>query len=104
MKNYVLAYYGEPKFESPEAGAKHMAKWKAWMGALGAVVINPGAPFGKTKTVSAKGVSEGGGANRLVGYSIVQADSIEAVLEMAKRCPHLEHGKIDVAEVMDMKM
>lgn len=104
MKNYVLAYYGEPKFEGPEAGANHMAKWKAWMGGLGAVMINPGAPFGRTKTVGADGVSEGGGANRLVGYSIVKADSMDAAIKMAKECPHLEHGTIEVAEVMDMKM
>lgn len=104
MNNYVFAYYGEPKFESPEAGAKHMAKWKAWMGGLGDVLVDPGTPFGKTKTLSSGGVSDGGGTKRLVGYSIVKADSMDAALEMAKGCPHLEHGTIDVAEVMEMKM
>lgn len=104
MNNYVFAYYGEPKFASPEQGAKHMAKWKAWVGGLGDVLINPGAPFGKTKTVSSGGVSSSGGPNRLVGYSIVKADSMDAALEMAKGCPHLEHGTIDVAEVMEMRM
>jgi|CXWL01.1.fsa_nt_gi hypothetical protein len=104
MTDYVFAYYGEPKFESPEKGAKHMAKWKAWVGGLGDALINPGAPFGKTKTVSTGGVSDGGGPKRLVGYSIVKAKSLDAALEMAKGCPHLEHGTIDVAEAMDMKM
>jgi hypothetical protein len=42
--------------------------------------------------------------NRLVGFSIVEADSIDAAVEMAKKCPHLAHGTIDVAEAMDMKM
>jgi hypothetical protein len=103
MTSYVFTYYGEPKFESPEKGAKHMAKWKAWVGGLGDALIDPGTPFGKTKTVSAAGVSDGG-ASRLVGYSIVKADSMEAAVAMAKRCPHLDHGTVDVAEMMDMKM
>ncbi len=103
MTNYVFAFYGEPKFESPERGAKHMAKWKAWVGGLGDALINPGTPFGKSRTVSTGGVSDGG-ANRLVGYSIVKADSMEDAVAMAKRCPHLEHGTVEVAEVMDMKM
>ncbi len=104
MPNYAFAYYGEPKFESPEEGSKYMAKWTAWMSALGDALVNPGTPFGKTKTVSSGGVSEDGGSNRLTGFSIVKADSMDAALKMAKGCPHLEHGTIDVAEAMEMTM
>lgn len=105
MSNYVFAYYGEPRFKTPEDGAKHMAKWKSWMDGLGDALVNPGVPFKTPKTVSSDGVSDrGGGSNRLTGFSIVKAESMEAALEMAKRCPHLEHGTIDVAEAMEMKM
>jgi hypothetical protein len=104
MPDYVFAYYGEPKFASPEKGAQHMAKWKAWISGLGAALVNPGSPFGKTKTVSSGAVSDRGGSNRLTGYSIVKAGSMDAALEMAKGCPHLEHGTVDVAEVMEMGM
>lgn len=104
MSNYAFAYYGEPKFQSPEEGAKYMTKWKAWVVGLGDALVNPGTPFGKTKTVRSTGVSDGGGSNRLTGYSIVAAENMDAALEMAKRCPHLEHGTIDVAEAMEMKM
>ena len=103
MDNYIFAYYGEPKFKSREEGAKHMAKFKAWMGGLGDALVNPGTPLGKPKTVSSSGVSDGGGSNRLVGFSTVKADSMDAALEMAKGCPHLEHGTVDVAEAMEMK-
>jgi hypothetical protein len=34
----------------------------------------------------------------------VKADSMDAALEMAKGCPHLEHGTIEVAEVKEMKL
>ena len=34
----------------------------------------------------------------------MKADSMDAALEMAKRCPHLEIGTIEVAEVMAMQV
>jgi len=102
MSNYAFAYYGEPKFESPEEGAKYHAKWKAWVGGLGDALVNPGTPLGKPKIVSSGGVSDDGGSNRLTGFSIVKAYSMDAALDMAKGCPHLEHGTVDVAEVMEM--
>lgn len=102
MSNYVLIYYGEPKFGSPEEGAKYMAKWRAWVGGLGDAMVNPAIPLKKSKTVSSGGVSDGAVVKRLTGFSIVKADSMDAALDMAKKCPHLEHGTVDVSEVMDM--
>src|SRR5712691_7947275 len=101
MPNYAFTYYGEPRFESPEEGTEHLARWQAWVGSLGHALVNPGTPFGKAKTVSSGGVSEDGRPDRLTGFSIVKADSLDAAVEMAKRCPHLEHGTVDVAEAME---
>ena len=104
MSNYVIAYHGGKKPETPEEGAKHMAKWKAWVDGLGDAVVNPGTPLGKSKTVSSAGVSDDGGSNPMSGFSIVTADSMDAALEMAKKCPFLEFGgTLGVAEVMEMK-
>ena len=104
MSSYVFAYHGGKRPESPEEGAKYMAKWKAWIGGLGDAVVNPATPLGKSKTVSSAGVSDDGGSNPLSGFSIVNADTMEAALEMAKGCPHLElGGTLEVAEVMEMK-
>ncbi len=103
MSNYVLSYHGGRSPESPEEGAKQMAKWRAWVGGLGDAVVNPGTPLGKPKTVSSGGVSDDGGSDPMIGFSIVKADSMDAALEMAKACPTLEiGGTIAVAEVMEM--
>ncbi len=104
MSNYAFTYYGEPKFESPGEGAKYMAKWQAWAGGLGDALVNPGTPFGRAKTVSSGGVSDDSRSNRCTGFSIVKADSMDAAVGMAKGCPHLEHGTIDVGEAMEMGM
>ncbi len=103
MPNFVFAYHGGKKPESAEEGAKLMAKWKTWVGGLGDAVVNPGTPLGMSKTVSSGGVSDDGGPNPLTGYSVVKADSMDAALEMAKACPFLDMGTIEVAEVMEMR-
>ena len=104
MNNYVFVYRGGLEFKSKEEGAEHMKKWGAWVGGLGDASVNRGSPFGKSKTVSSSGVSDDGGSNHLTGYSIVKAKSLDAALEMAKVCPHLDiGGSIVVAEVMEMK-
>ena len=42
MSNYIFAFHGGKKPESPEEGAKFMERWKAWVGGLGYAVVNPG--------------------------------------------------------------
>ncbi len=101
MPYYVFAYHGGKIPERPEKGAKHMAKFEAWVGGLGDAVVNPGHPLGKSKTVSSSGVSDDGRSNPLVGFSIMKADSMDAALEMAKGYPHLEIGTVEVVEMME---
>ena len=104
MNNYVFVYRGGKQFKSPEEGAKHMAKWGAWVGGLGDASVNRGTPFKKSKIVSSGGISDSG-PDPLTGYSIVKAASLDGALEMAKACPHLDiGGSIVVAEVMEMEM
>jgi len=104
MPNYIFAYHGGTPPEIPEEGAKHMAKWQVWIENLGDTMINPGPPLGMSKTVSENGVADNGGANPLTGFSIIKADSMNTVLEIAKGCPFLEMetATIEVAEVMQM--
>ena len=94
MSNYVFAYHGGKKPESQEEGAKLMARWKAWVGGLGDAVVNPGTPLGNSKTVSADGVSDDGGPNPLMGFSIIKADSMDAALEMAKAARTLKSAQL----------
>ena len=81
-----------------------MKRWKEWMSSLGGALVNPGVPLKKGKTISSSAVSDNNDPQRLTGYSMVQADSLDAVVEMVKTCPHLEHGTVDVAETMQMGM
>ena len=104
MAKYVFAYHGGKMPETPEEGQKVMAAWSDWLQGMGSAVVDGGNPVGPSKTVSADGVEDNGGSNPLSGYSIVEADSLETAVEMAKGCPVLEggHGTVEVAEAMDM--
>lgn len=104
MNTYVFTYYGEPKFAGPEAGTAYKEKWMSWMKGLGAAIVNPGVPTKRGKLVSNSGVSNDDSAERATGFSIIQAQDMDAALGMAKQCPHLEHGTISVAEAMEMEM
>lgn len=108
MPKYVYAYHGAPNFETKEAGAAHMSAWRAWNASLGDAVVDPGLPVGPSMTVQTGGsVAEGGGANPISGITIVQADTMEEALAMAKTCPHITSGgsgTIEVAEALDMEM
>ena len=104
MSSYFIGYRGGRQPASPEEGAKHMAKWKAWVDGLGDAMVNPGTPLGMSRMVSADGVSDDGGSDPMSGFSIVKADSMDAAIEIARDCPFLETGgTLEVAEVMEMK-
>ena len=102
MAQYVIAYLGGAKPDTPEQGAKDMEKWKTWIGDLGSAVVNPGTPMGHSKIVSSDGVSDDLGPDHLSGFSIVEAGSQEAALKIAKSCPFLDYGKLQVSQVMSM--
>ena len=102
MANFIFAYHGGKKPDSPEEGAKMMKRWNAWLEGLGTASIDPGNPVGMSKTVSSSGVADNGGSNPLAGYSVVEADSIDAAVNMAKSCPFVEMGTIEVAEIIKM--
>ena len=65
-------------------------------------MVNPGTPLGKSTIVTVDGVSESDAAKRLTGFSMVTAENIDAAIAMAKACPFLEMGSLEVAEVMQM--
>jgi len=106
MPKYVFAYHGGGMPESEEEGARHMAAWGEWMGSIGEAFVDMGAPCSIAKTVTRQGVSDGGGANPLSGYGLVEAADIEAAVEMAKGCPivTLSDGSVEVAETFEIDM
>lgn len=104
MPKFMFAYHGGSTPETQEEGEKVMAAWMSWMQGLDAAMVEPGNPVGLSSTLTRTGLSDGGGSNPLTGYSIVEAETLEAAAEMGKGCPILEDatGSIEIAQIHEM--
>src|SRR5258705_1728250 len=104
MAKYVFAYHGGSKPTNPDEVKKVMDAWGSWFGALGAAVIDGGNAVGKSSTVKQDGsLVDGGGANPISGYSLIEASSLADAHKKGKGCPILKAGgTIEIAQAMDM--
>ena len=94
MANYLLLYSGGSMPETEAEQAEVMQAWGAWFGRLGSALVDGGNPTsGQAKTIASDGtVSDGPVGTMASGYSIIKADSLDAAVEMARRCPVLQGG------------
>jgi hypothetical protein len=106
MPKYVFAYHGGGMPESEAEQQQHMAAWGAWFEANGASFTDMGAPTGAAMTVGPGGTTEGGGANPITGYGIVEAADMAAACSIAEGCPivDLSGGSVQVAETFEVNM
>ncbi|MCG6857876.1 MAG: hypothetical protein LJE67_07400 [Salaquimonas sp.] len=104
MPKFIFAYHGGKAPQTPEEGKQIMDAWIAWFGKLGPAVIDGGNPCGMSKTVTAKGVENNGGANPVSGYSLISAPDMDAAVEIARGCPMVADGSgsVEVAEALEM--
>ncbi|MBO6603329.1 YciI family protein [Rhodophyticola porphyridii] len=103
MPKYIYVYHGGAKPETEAEQQRVMAAWGAWMDGLGSKLADGGAPVGQSKTVTKDGVSDGGGANPISGYSMVEAADHDEAAKMAAGCPILDDGgTVEVAEILPM--
>jgi len=103
MPQYIITYLGGDQPSSPEEGNQHFAKYKAWLSSLGDSAVSPANPFKNTSTVNSDGTVTTGSATSMSGYTIIEADSMETALEIARACPFLDiGGSLEVSELMQM--
>jgi len=103
MPQYMITYLGGNKPTSPEEGKQHMSKYKAWLSSLGDAAISPANPLKNTNTVNADGTVNPRCTTSMSGFTIIEAGSMEAALEVAKACPFLDvGGSLEVSELMQM--
>ncbi len=103
MAQYVIVYLGGNHPSSPEEGQKHFARYMEWISSLGDSAVSPANPLKDTMTVNPDGTVTTGGSSTMSGYTIIEADSMDAALEVAGACPFLEiGGSLEVSELMKM--
>jgi len=103
VAKYLLVYHGGGMPATDEERNKVMAAWGQWFQTLGGALADPGNPVSQTKTISDGGAVGGAGSNPPSGYSILEADSLDKAVDLAKGCPVLLGGAtIEVAETFNV--
>ena len=103
MPQYVLVYLGGNQPKTPKQGQKHFAKYQEWLSSLGDAAVSPMNPFKATQTINSDGTVTSGSSTAMSGYTIIEAESFDAALSIAKACPFLEiGGSLEVSELVKM--
>lgn len=103
MAQYVLTYLGGNTPSSPEEGKKHFEEYMTWLISLGDSAVSPANPLKETKTVHPDGSVTSGGTTSMSGFTIIEAQSMEAALSISKNCPFLDiGGSLEVSELVQM--
>jgi hypothetical protein len=106
MKKFLVLYkapasgFEQMQKATPEQQKAGMEAWMAWGKKAQSAIVDMGAPLGKSLRVTKGGTSPS--TNDLGGYSILQAESKEALAETLKGHPHfmMPDGTIEVVEMM----
>jgi hypothetical protein len=101
MQKFILHYYMTTPPAYQAEGAALQQKWQEWMHTHATNLIEPQNPFSNKKRVSKSGTSDADGAP--MGYSILQAETLEAAINIVQSCPFMDMGHMDVCQIMDMQ-
>ncbi len=103
MTKFVFVYHAPPEAaapSSPEEGQAVMEKWMAWAGEVGDRMVDFGTPLAGGVRVTPAGTSDSD--RQVAGYTIIEADDMDAALSLARNHPHLDMPggcEIEVHEV-----
>ncbi len=102
MKKFVFVYKGNGS-KPADTMESVMNDWMNWMAGLGSAIVDGGNPFNDGgKVVTKSGVVDVVASGALSGYTIVNAEGIDEVVEMAKSCPiHTQEGGVASVEVYE---
>jgi hypothetical protein len=108
MKRFLVLYKASTeafqqmmKNTTPEQQKAGMEAWMKWSKNAASSIVDMGGPLGKSVRV-AKGGTVSPVVNDLGGYSIMQAESKEALAATMKEHPHfmMPDGSIEIIELM----
>jgi hypothetical protein len=109
MKTFLATYLGFAsalekwkKLDDEQRGQQELAgkaAWGKWVKVNEKSIVDNGSPVGKTKRISANGISDT--RNEIAAYTIVQAESHEAAARLFENHPHFMIFPGDSVEVME---
>ena len=105
MAKFMVIYTGGMGMgASPEDQQRIMDAWGVWFGRMGTAILDGGAPFGESKHVAGSGIADGPlSENPPTGYTLIEADSLDAAAAACSEHPHLAGGgQVQIFTCIDM--
>lgn len=109
MKTFLAVYLGSAagmdawkkmdEAQRKPLEAAGVQAWHAWVKTNEKAILDSGGPLGKTKRISKQGIADV--RNEMGAYTVVQAESHEAVAKMFENHPHFTVFPGDAVEVME---
>jgi hypothetical protein len=106
VKKFLVLYkasaaeFQKAMSSTPEQQKAGMDAWMAWADKAKGAIVDMGAPLGKALRVTNGGASPV--TNDLGGYSILQAESKEALAQTLEGHPHFMMGPASAIEVVEI--
>ena len=90
------------KMTDEEKKKEGMEEWNKWMKDHQKNFADMGSPLGKTKKITAEGITDT--KNDIIGYGIVKAESHEAAAKLFSDNPQMKipGGSVEIMEVIEM--
>jgi hypothetical protein len=110
MQNFLVIYIDTPESRTRSGWgqldanevlarrAQGVRAWNDWAERNKAAIVDPGSPTGKTKRLGPAGLSDG--ANAIMAYTIVRAESHEAAARLFENHPHFTIFPGEAVEIM----
>jgi hypothetical protein len=92
MARFLVTYHDAGMPEGDEARQQAMAAFGQWVANTGKALVDPGAPLGRSKTVSPGSVVDGPAPGPPGGYSVLEADDLDAAVALVQEHPLLGRG------------
>lgn len=93
MKKFIVLYQApisameQMASATPEQAKAGMDAWMDWAQKAGKAVVDLGLPVGNGNSITKGAVAKG--ASKIAGYSILQAESMQAATALLEGHPHL---------------
>ena len=92
MARFLVTYHGPGMPHDPASIATARDAFLAWAAKTGAPLVDPGSPIAGTLTLTPTGLVDGPGEGPVLGWSVIEADTPEAVARLIEDHPFVTRG------------
>lgn len=94
MPRFLVTYHGSNMPHDPESMAKARDAFMHWAQKTGRALTDPGAPIAGARTVSSGGTKEGVASGPFNGWSVVEAEDLDAAVKLLADHPFIGRGGV----------